>query len=224
MPTHQQLYTRLNYHFNDKMLLNIALTHRSVGKPNNERLEFLGDAILSYIIGEALYEAFPKAREGELTRMRAHLVKGETLAHIARQLELGQFLLLGGGELKSGGWRRASILADTLEAVFGAIYQDGGMDACKKTVFHLFADRLNSISPKDFGKDPKTRLQEYLQSHKQVLPQYEVLTINGTPHDQWFEITCTVPGLAEPIHGEGKTRRFAEQAAAAKALQQLTHD
>jgi ribonuclease III len=212
---------KLSYTFTNSALLRTALTHRSAGLPNNERLEFLGDAILSYIIGEELYQRFPHAKEGELTRMRAHLVKGETLAVLARELNLGEVLRLGGGELKSGGWRRTSILADALEALIGAIYLDSGMENCKGMVLQIYAAHLAAISPKKDGKDPKTRLQEYLQARQQPLPEYQVTEIKGDPHAQWFEVSCCLPNLSQAFIGAGKNRRYAEQAAAQQALDLL---
>jgi ribonuclease III len=212
---------KLAYRFTDPTLLRVALTHRSAGAPNNERLEFLGDAILSYIIAEALYQRFPHAKEGELTRMRAHLVKGETLAILARGLNLGEALHLGGGELKSGGWRRTSILADALEALIGAIYLDSGMNACKQMVLEIYQAHLEIITPKNYGKDPKTRLQEYLQARQLPLPDYQVSEIKGDPHEQWFEVVCYSPVLPMSVTGSGSNRRYAEQAAAQQALDLL---
>jgi len=210
----------LGHQFHHAEHLLTALTHRSAGTPNNERLEFLGDAILSYVIANALFERFPSASEGELTRIRASLVKKDTLAELAQTLDLGPELRLGGGELKSGGWRRASILADALEAVFGAVYLDAGLPACQVVILHLFAEKLHSVSP-ELGKDAKTRLQEYLQGHKQNLPVYRVLTVEGDAHQQHFAVLCEVPGLEQPTQGEGNSRRHAEQAAAACALDSL---
>ncbi len=218
------LYQTLTYPFRQEDYLTTALTHRSAGSPNNERLEFLGDALLSCIIAEALFERFPDAREGELTRLRANLVKGETLAQIAQQLGLGQYLRLGGGELKSGGGRRASILADALEAIIGAIYLDSDLNTCQRVVLHLWQNYLNNLSLKKICKDPKTRLQEYLQAKQKPLPTYRVLTIDGAPHDQHFEVECIVPGLPKPTHGSGESRRRAEQSAAALALDRLNVD
>jgi ribonuclease-3 len=214
---YKELYQALNYHFKQESYLTTALTHRSVGSVNNERLEFLGDALLGYIVAEALFERFPNATEGELTRSRASLVKGETLADIAHKLELGKYLRLGSGELKSGGWRRSSILSDALEALIGAIYLDADMETCRKTVIHLLNKRLKQVSPHALIKDPKTRLQEYLQAERKELPVYRVLSITGEPHAQHFSVECCVDGLA-PTQGEGESRRRAEQIAAEKAL------
>lgn len=212
------LYRALGYCFKREELLTFALTHRSAGSPNNERMEFLGDALLNYIVAEALFERFPVASEGELTRSRATLVKGDTLAEIAQRLDLGQYLLLGGGELKSGGWRRASILADALEAIIGAVYLDAGMPTCKQVVLQLLHKLLEEMSPQKVVKDPKTRLQEYLQAKQQALPQYRVLAVMGAPHAQHFEVECIISELPRPTHGKGESRRRAEQEAAAQAL------
>lgn len=214
----ERLSCRLDYRFKDDALLTMALSHRSVGYPNNERLEFLGDAILSYVIAENLLQRFPFAKEGELTRLRANVVREETLADVGKSLELGQFLLLGSGELKNGGWRRPSIIGDAVEALIGAIYLDSGIDNCKKVILQLFEKPLGAISPVNIQKDPKTQLQEYLQSQRQSLPVYRVLTVEGSAHEQLFSVECEVPGLDKPAHGEGKSRRYAEQAAAKKAL------
>jgi len=217
-----QLCQALGYHFQQLDHLITALTHRSAGTPNNERLEFLGDALLSFIVAEVLYERFPAASEGQLTRLRANLVKGDTLAEVAQILNLGQYLYLGGGELKSGGWRRTSILADAFEALIGAVYLDGGMTTCENVVLQLFQSHLGMLSLQTIHKDPKTRLQELLQAQQQELPNYRVLTVSGEPHAQYFEVECLVPGLSEPTYGTGNTRRRAEQAAAEKALQSLS--
>lgn len=215
------LYKALVYDFKHPQLLVTALSHRSVGSPNNERLEFLGDALLSCIVAEALFERFPNASEGELTRLRASLVKKDTLTEIAQQLELGQFLRLGGGELKSGGERRASILADAVEAIIGAIYLDSDIVVCRQVVLRFLQKHLAALSVNKIKKDPKTRLQEYLQSKQQPLPAYRVLTIDGAPHAQHFEVECVVSSLPQPVHGSGESRRRAEQAAAECALRHL---
>ena len=216
-----QDYTRLcqvlGYCFQQEEYLTTALTHRSAGTPNNERLEFLGDALLSCIIAQALFERFPTAREGELTRFRANLVRRDTLVQVAQRLALSQYLSLGGGELKTGGGQRASILADALEAMIGAIYLDTGMESCRAVVLRLWQEFFNQLSPGKI-KDPKTRLQEHLQAKQQSLPIYRVLAIGGTPHDQHFEVECLVPGLPQPTYGSGESRRRAEQSAAASAL------
>ncbi len=214
------LYKALSYHFKQAHYLKTALTHRSVGTLNNERLEFLGDALLSSIVADKLFVNFPEANEGELTRFRAHLVKRDTLVEIAQYLELGQYLHLGGGELKTGGEQRASILADAVEAIIAAIYLDSDMNTCQSIVLKLWKDRLSHLSLCTI-KDPKTRLQEYLQSKKQPLPTYRVIIIGGSPHAQEFEVECIVSVLAQATSGKGETRRRAEQSAAEKALRVL---
>ncbi len=198
------------------------MTHRSVGGGNNERLEFLGDSIVNFVIGEALFERFPAAREGQLSRLRAGLVKGQTLAVVAKEFDLGECLRLGSGEMKSGGHRRESILADALEAVIGAIYLDAGMDVARSRVLAWFETRLDAIDLHNTQKDPKTRLQEFLQSRQQALPRYEVTSVEGEAHAQTFSVECHVAMLGEaPTIGEGTSRRLAEQQAAELALVQL---
>lgn len=218
---YKKLCQRLGYYFADLGVLELALTHRSFGAKNNERLEFLGDSILSYIIAEELFHRFKKAKEGELSRLRASLVKGETLADIARDFQLGDFLRLGAGELKSGGFRRDSILEDAIEAIIGAIYLDAGMDTCRECVLKWFTSRLDAISLKVVTKDSKTRLQEYLQARKHTLPQYEVVDISGEPHDQTFHVHCSIELLDQPVSAQGNSRRIAEQKAAAEVLSML---
>lgn len=219
----RKLSQALHHEFATPDFLEVALTHRSVGSVNNERLEFLGDAVLSFVISANLYERFPGADEGRLSRLRASLVKGETLTDIARQLGLGGYLRLGPGEMKSGGHRRASILADALEAIIGAVYLDAGIDAARQLILRLYGDRFEKKLPEaEQLKDPKTRLQEWLQARRENLPQYEVISVSGEAHDQTFVVTCTVNGLPAPTKGEGTSRRKAEQAAAAEALNQLT--
>lgn len=215
------LSKRLGYAFRDEALLARALTHRSRSSRNYERLEFLGDSILSFIIADVLYDRFPQLSEGELTRLRATLVRRETLAILARELELGDCLDLGGGELKSGGFDRDSILADALEAVFGAIYKDGGIEVVREVVLRRYQSTLDSIDPNSISKDPKTRLQEYLQRKSLATPTYTVLELSGEPHLQRFVVECRVPGLTEAVRGEGGSRRHAEQAAAARACEIL---
>ncbi|WP_420820183.1 ribonuclease III [Salinicola halophilus] len=213
---------RIGYEFRDRTRLELALTHRSVGGGNNERLEFLGDSIVNFVIGEALFERFPAAREGQLSRLRAGLVKGQTLAVVAREFDLGECLRLGSGEMKSGGHRRDSILADALEAVIGAIYLDAGMDVARSRVLAWFETRLEAIDLHNTQKDPKTRLQEFLQSRQQALPRYEVTLVEGEAHAQTFSVECHVAMLGdEPTLGEGTSRRLAEQQAAEVALAQL---
>jgi ribonuclease III len=211
----------LDYEFNDDSLRSRALTHRSAGSDHNERLEFLGDALLDLIIAEYLFERFPAADEGQLTRTRASLVNRETLAGIARDLELGNVLVLGEGEQKSGGWRRNSILANGLEAMIGAIYLDGGMEACRQVVETWFADKFTEIDPEHAAKDAKTELQELLQSRRFELPRYETTAVSGPSHDQTFTVACHTDALQEPVLAVGRSRRKAEQAAARAALSKL---
>lgn len=216
------LMRKIGYQFQNVALLEQALTHRSCKGQHNERLEFLGDALLGLVIAEALFARFPQTREGDLTRMRSSLVKGVTLASIAQELGLSEFLRLGPGELKSGGFRRESILADALEAIIGAIYLDNGMAACKAQIMLWFEQRLHDITPGQ-QKDSKTLLQEYLQGLRKPLPTYDVIATAGEAHQQTFTVRCTVPGLA-PISATGSSRRKAEQDAAQYALEQIKHD
>lgn len=221
---YSQLLKKLDYQFNDVRLFERALTHRSKSSDNYERLEFLGDSILGLTISGKLFDLYPKLSEGALTRLRATLVRKETLAKLARQLNLGDYLRLGSGELKSGGHNRDSILADALEAIFGAIYLDGGIEAARCAILKLYEQTLGQISPKTLQKDPKTRLQEYLQKHSQTLPQYRTLEVTGVAHKQHFVVECLAPGLTESVRGEGSTRRKAEQQAAARAFDILSGD
>lgn len=218
--TIDDLQQRLGYRFNDPMLLKQALTHRSHGKPNNERLEFLGDSILNAVVSSMLFERFSRFDEGDLSRLRANLVKQQSLHEIAQRLELNQHLLLGEGELKSGGSRRPSILADAFEAIVGATLQDGGFEAARQVVIALYEPVMQSVDPKTLGKDAKTLLQEYLQGRKISLPVYEVVATQGAAHNQHFEVSCSIPKLAIEVHGGGSSRRAAEQAAAKLALEQ----
>jgi ribonuclease-3 len=218
------LYRKLDYRFSNEALLEQALTHRSVGKLNNERLEFLGDSILSFVISTDLYKRFPEIDEGRLSRIRASLVKGETLAKIAAELSLGDFLHLGSGELKSGGFRRASILADALESIFGAVYLDSGIETIERLILRLFDARMAKLDPGMALKDPKTRLQEYLQAQQQPLPIYEVVEIRGKSHNQHFTVSCRVEILHDPVLAEGASRRKAEQQAAEEVLRKLNCD
>lgn len=217
----KELSPRLGHPYNDESLLELALTHRSCGKRNNERLEFLGDAILNFVIAEALFIKFPQAREGELSRLRARLVKGETLAVIARELGLGDFLRLGSGELKSGGFRRDSILADSVEAIIGSIHLDADAEASKAFVLKLYQQRLADLDMEETLKDSKTRLQEHLQSRRLALPAYELERVEGEAHDQTFHISCEIALLETPTRGVGNSRRQAEQEAARSALNEL---
>lgn len=219
--THRQLIQKLGYQFVDLSLVDLALSHRSVGAKNNERLEFLGDSIVNFLMAEALFHKFPECREGELSRMRAQLVKGDTLAEIAKEFSIGDYLNLGPGELKSGGHRRESILADAVEALIGAIYMDGGMAACNKIVPHWFKSRLDLISPRNSNKDAKTRLQEWLQARKMPLPQYLLVNTSGSDHQQQFTIECEIHHLQQRFTGDGSSRRVAERAAAEEALTAL---
>lgn len=215
------LYKVLDYQFVDKKLLELALTHRSIGSENNERLEFLGDAILGFVIAAELFKQFPKAKEGELSRYRASLVKGETLALLAAEMNLGDYLRLGPGELKSGGFRRDSILANAFEAIIGALYLDNGLETAEKFIVRIYQKRIEAITEASSYKDPKTRLQEYLQARKLPLPVYHIENVDGDSHQQNFKVMCQINLLQDPVHGEGGSRRKAEQDAAEKILQKL---
>lgn len=214
---------KISHQFKEEELLKLALSHRSSGKNNNERLEFLGDSILGFIIAEVLYKRFPQASEGELSRLRAGLVKKHTLAEIARELELGELLILGAGESRSGGKARDSILADALEALVSAIYLDGGLEACRTEVLSWYGSRLAQLFTEESipEKDAKTRLQEHLQALKLPLPEYVLSELEGKDHEQFFTITCRIELLKSPVQGQGSNRREAEQDAAAMALAQL---
>jgi ribonuclease-3 len=219
----KQLAIRIGYTFNDSGLLLQALTHRSAKGVHNERLEFLGDSILGYVIAEQLFTQFPNHDEGDLTRMRSSLVKGVTLAEIGRGFSLGDHLILGPGELKSGGHRRDSILEDAVEAIIGAIFLDADMDTSKRIILEWFSSRLESIKPDSTHKDPKTRLQEHLQSRKIALPTYEVIKTTGQSHNQEFTVKCTTEVLDTEVLTKGSSRRKAEQAAAQKILELIQH-
>lgn len=215
----------LDYSIVDESLFVLALTHRSASNYNNERLEFLGDAVLDLVVAEDLYQRFPEADEGELSRMRASLVRGDTLAKLARDVNLADHLILGSGEMKSGGHRRASILAGAIEALIGAIYLDSGFDASQRFIRHLYASEYEELTLEDALKDPKTRLQEYCQSRSLSLPSYNVLSIVGEGHNQVFSSECRIKSLPEEItQGEGASRRKAEQKAAASMLVRLGVD
>lgn len=216
-----RLQQRLGYHFKQSELFELALTHRSCGKINNERLEFLGDSILNFIIAEALFDKFPEAKEGHLSRLRSQMVKGDTLADIAREFDVGPCLNLGEGEQKSGGFRRSSILADSIEALIGAIYRESGMDITRERVLAWYADRLQAIDAVEQGKDPKTELQEYLQARKSPLPEYQVVNVEGQSHAQQFTVHCLTRLLSEPTIAIASSRRAAEREAASLALKQL---
>lgn len=213
----------LGHSFQNRDLLLLALTHRSVsGSRNNERLEFLGDSVLGHVIAADLFARFPAASEGQLTRARARLVNGETLSQMAADLALGGQIRLGPGELKSGAYRRSSILADSVEALIGAIYLDAGLEAARRCVLAWYASRLAGLDLALVEKDPKTRLQEYLQARGLPLPRYEVLETTGKSHAQQFHVGCTVDGLVEPASAWGESRRVAEQIAAGRILESLT--
>ncbi|MBS0580981.1 MAG: ribonuclease III [Proteobacteria bacterium] len=215
------LREQLSYEARDPALFRAALTHRSATGPNNERLEFLGDAVLNLLIAQALYSAYPEADEGDLSRLRARLVSAEPLAEIALAIGLGEALQLGAGELKTGGFRRQSILADGLEAVCGAIYLDQGLEAVRPVVARLFAGRLAQLPEAQTLKDAKTRLQEHLQARGLRLPAYAVLAVQGEDHAQSFRVSCAVAELKLTTEGEGSSRRRAEQEAAERMLARI---
>jgi len=216
-----QLQTRLGLSLKSTERLRQALTHRSAGSENNERLEFLGDAVLGLLVAHALYERFPDATEGQLSRLRSSLVRKETLAEIARTLDLGSYMTLGPGELRTGGHARDSILADALEAVIGAVYLDLGIEEAQRLVLSLVRGRLEATTLNNNHKDPKTRLQELLQGRQLLLPSYELIGVTGADHDQHFTCRCLVPDLELRGDGAGGSRRKAEQAAALDVLRQL---
>jgi ribonuclease III len=214
----RRLARRLGHRFRREDLLDQALTHRSAGGVNNERLEFLGDALIGFVVAEALVGCLPEADEGTLSRMRAALVKREALAALARGLGLGEYLRLGAGELRTGGYNRDSILADALEAVLGAVYLDGGFDTARTVAMGLFGASLGEVSAAPAGKDPKTQLQELLQAQRRPIPEYQVLSIEGSQHAQAFRVSCLLPDEGTCTQGEGSSRRRAEQAAAQAML------
>jgi ribonuclease III len=215
------LREKLEYDPRDLALFAAALTHRSASGSNNERLEFLGDAVLNLIVAEHLYRRFPDATEGDLSRLRARVVSSEPLAEVAAELVVGEALRMGSGELKSGGFRRKSILADAFEALCGAIFLDGGLDAARAVIERYFAPRIAALPALDALKDAKTRLQEYLQSRGIALPRYSVDRVEGEPHAQTFFVTCTVKALKLAAQGAGSSRRRAEQGAAEQLLKEL---
>jgi ribonuclease III len=215
------LESRLRYEFRNAELLRQAMTHRSHSATHNERLEFLGDSVLNCVVAALLFQRFSKLDEGDLSRVRANLVKQQSLYEIAQALNVSECLRLGEGELRSGGFRRPSILADTLEAIFGAIFLDGGFDAAHTVIKRLYTPVLDHIDPRTIGKDAKTLLQEYLQGHKIALPTYTVVATHGAAHNQQFEVECAVPKLDVKVSGSGASRRAAEQAAAKKALDEV---
>ena len=216
-----KLQQLLNHKFSDPDLVRLALTHRSANKLNNERLEFLGDSLLGYIVAEILFEIFPQANEGELSRLRAMLVNKTTLAEIAREIDLKNFIQLGSGEKKSGGDNRDSILADAIEALIAAIYLDGGINSCKSLIEGWIADRIATESVVEQQKDAKTKLQEMMQAQGLSLPFYSVLEISGEAHEQNFLVECRVDVMAEPQKGTGSSKRNAEQQAANVMLTKL---
>jgi ribonuclease-3 len=215
------LLKKLAYSFNDIGLLEEALTHRSFAARNNERLEFLGDGILNFVIAHELFKLYPDVQEGDLSRLRANLVNKESLAEIAKKLDLGDVIKLGSGELKSGGFRRPSILADAVESILGAVYCDGGFEICRNLIVRLYAGKLSSPVDLQSLKDPKTRLQELLQSRSYPLPDYQVINITGQAHAQVFHLKCTIEQMNIEVSGEGKSRRKAEQVAAEKAIAEV---
>ncbi|HXY95720.1 MAG TPA: ribonuclease III [Steroidobacteraceae bacterium] len=214
----------LGYEARDAALFAAALTHRSAAGPNNERLEFLGDAVLNLVIADLLYRSFPRATEGDLSRLRARVVSREPLADVAAHLRLGEVLQLGSGELKSGGFRRQSILADAFEAVCGALFLDGGLAVAAEAITRLLGPRIAALPEPATLKDAKTRLQEYLQSRSLTLPHYEVERVEGEPHAQVFRVSCEVAALGRRVHGGGSSRRRAEQEAAARMLREIGAD
>lgn len=215
------LVKHIDYPFKNPALLTQALTHRSFSGNNNERLEFLGDGALNFIIANQLYQRFPRLAEGDLSRLRAALVKESTLSEIAFSLNIGDALKLGEGELKSAGWRRPSILADALEAIIGAVYVDSGYHAAEALVLKLYAEKLAIIDPKIIDKDAKSQLQEYLQGKKIELPDYKVVSVEGEAHAQTFKMECVIEKLNITTVGEGTSRRIAEQQAAQLALEAI---
>ncbi|MCF1366092.1 MULTISPECIES: ribonuclease III [Burkholderia cepacia complex] len=220
MPS-SQLESRLRYEFRNAELLRQALTHRSHSATHNERLEFLGDSVLNCAVAALLFQRFGKLDEGDLSRVRANLVKQQSLYEIAQALNISDGLRLGEGELRSGGFRRPSILADAFEAIIGAVFLDGGFEAAQGVIKRLYIPILDHIDPRTLGKDAKTLLQEYLQGHKIALPTYTVVATHGAAHNQQFEVECTVPKLDVKVSGSGASRRAAEQAAAKKALDEV---
>ncbi|MBL4831946.1 MAG: ribonuclease III [Aliivibrio sp.] len=217
-----RLQRKIGYEFVNPELINLALTHRSANGKHNERLEFLGDSILSFVVADELFHRFPNIDEGDMSRMRATLVRGHTLAELGREFMLGDYLYLGPGELKSGGFRRDSILADAVEAIIGAIYLDSNTDVVRTIILAWYNSRLETIEPGISQKDPKTRLQENLQGRRLPLPAYNVTNIKGEAHNQEFTVECEISGMDIPVVGKGTSRRKAEQAAAEIALGQLS--
>lgn len=217
----RHLQSQFGYTFKNSNLLEQALTHRSASKDHYERLEFLGDSILGMVISTELYRKFPDADEGDLTRLRSQIVKGETLARLSKNMGIGEYIVFGPGELKSGSRRRASILADILESIIGAIYIDAGIETVERIIKRIFAEPLAASHPDTIQKDPKTRLQEYLQSRGLRLPDYEVTEVSGPAHKQHFKVSCKVESMQIVEQGEGGSRRNAEQDAASKIFQKI---
>jgi len=218
------LAARLGHAFSQPALLRQALTHRSHASVNNERLEFLGDSVLNCIVATLLYRRFPQLPEGDLSRLRSHLVKEAALCELGTMLELGRYLLLGEGEVRSGGANRPSVLADAVEAIVGATYLDAGFAAAEALVTRLYEKTLTDLDPKSLGKDPKTLLQEHLQARKIAVPQYTVLATEGEAHCQLFRVECSIAALSLKTQGEGSSRRAAEQMAAKVAYEKISHD
>lgn len=217
----EELSRQLGYHFQNSRLLKTALTHRSSHHDNNERLEFLGDSIVNFVIAEALYQQYPRAQEGELSRWRASLVNRETLGNIAREFQLGRYLFLGQGEQKSGGGERPSILSCAMESIIGAIYLDGGFAVTRECILRWYRSLLDSLASAGSHKDPKTLLQEYLQSRRMALPIYTVESVEGEAHQQVFLVSCTVDAMQKKVTGKGSSRRRAEQEAAETMLEAI---
>ena len=215
---YKHLTKQIGYSFTSEAYLKQALTHRSAGTPHNERLEYLGDSVLNFVISNDLFKRYPDLTEGELSRLRAHLVKGETLASIASELALGEALYMGAGEVKNKGFERKSTLADALEAIFGAVFLDGGFDACEQVILSVFDTRLKQHTAETNTKDPKTELQEYMQAQKMQLPTYTLTHTEGDDHSKLFYITCAASSLNLSEKGVSKTRRGAEQIAALALL------
>jgi ribonuclease-3 len=218
-----ELESKIKYCFKNKHLLDEAITHRSFGSSNNERLEFLGDAVLNLVIGRSLFEKYPELPEGELTRVRSVLVDQEGLTSVALDLDLGHFLKLGAGELKTGGNKRPSILSDAVEALFGAIYLDSDYETVERIIIQLYATYLGNMDPRELSKDPKTKLQEHLQASRIELPEYHVVEVLGEAHEQEFVVECRIPQHDIVARGNGSNRRSAEQKAARIAFELIVH-
>ena len=214
----------LGHEFRDTELLNRALTHRSFSRNHNERLEFLGDALLGMFIADALFAKFPQAAESDLTRLRSSLVNKETLARLARQFDLGRYIKFGIGEHKSGGWQKKSLLSNTMEALIGAVYLDSDLENCRRFIQSLYAGLLDELTVENIPKDPKSELQEYMQANKQPLPAYRVIAEEGEAHNKMFTIECCIDGIAGPVAAKGRNKRDAEQAAARAALSMIAPD